>query len=214
MVRLVIDTSLSVSNLALEAAGSRYLSQLDSSQQAEHLVSEIDGLMNQAGIEYDAISELVSVVGPGSFTGIRVGLSAARALLLAYPKMRSYTISSLHAMALSAAGQAQGLLHVVNRAGKGEVYEQQFFVDGHVVPSADPKLNTPKSSPVERGTFLAGNGVNLLSDEQRAGASETGVERIDPNALLDVPINALKQAAPEPLYIRAPDAVKAIKQGQ
>lgn len=233
MVRLVIDSSLSQTNLALKAGGERYSMQLDSaSQQTERLVSEVDALLKRACVDYGDITELVSVVGPGSFTGIRVGLAAARALLLAYPKIESCSVSSLYAMAVSAAAQCDEGDHllVMNKAGKGELYAQRFLIrsvtpaqegiscemredsrlrgsDSIVIEAAgEPWLGKPQEIAMEAGDEIAGNGLELLPDALRGQGEEVPCDRINGEALLHIPTAAMLRGAPEPLYIRAPDA--------
>ncbi|HLL28674.1 MAG TPA: tRNA (adenosine(37)-N6)-threonylcarbamoyltransferase complex dimerization subunit type 1 TsaB, partial [Xanthobacteraceae bacterium] len=53
---------------------------------AELLVPLVDQTMKQAGVKFDEIDRIVVTVGPGSFTGLRVGLAAARGFALAAGK--------------------------------------------------------------------------------------------------------------------------------
>lgn len=217
MARLIIDTSLGQSNLALAVGGEVYSAQVDrSSQQAEWLVSEIDGLMQKAEIDYSELTELMSAVGPGSFTGIRVGLAAARALLLAYPEVLPYSISSLHAMAQTAfaahqetLGAGETLL-ILNRAGKGELYAQRFKnANEQLQTVGEPLLAKPEMIAIHASYWLAGNGVSQLAEGAYDAARDLNITRISASALLTVPLEKLSEGAPEPLYIRPPDAVKA-----
>jgi tRNA threonylcarbamoyladenosine biosynthesis protein TsaB len=82
--------------------------------------------------DLDGIEGVAVGVGPGSFTGLRVGLAAAKALSYAR-KLPIAGVSSLHALAH---GQP-GLVCAATEARRGELFAQ-FFRDG--VPQGDPRV--------------------------------------------------------------------------
>src|SRR6185312_5389676 len=82
MLVLAIDTALDACSAALiDTDGDRTLaseSREIGRGHAEHLLPIIDGVMKKAGVKFNDVDRFAVTVGPGSFTGLRVGLSAAR----------------------------------------------------------------------------------------------------------------------------------------
>ncbi|TAN02274.1 MAG: tRNA (adenosine(37)-N6)-threonylcarbamoyltransferase complex dimerization subunit type 1 TsaB, partial [Rhizobiaceae bacterium] len=68
---------------------------------AEHLMGTIAGTLEEAGLSYRDLARIAVSVGPGSFTGVRVGVSAARGLALAL-KIPAIGVSTLEALAAEA----------------------------------------------------------------------------------------------------------------
>lgn len=82
---LAIDTALCGTNLALfrlQSGACHTLFRPDMRGQSAHLIPHIQDLLQQAGCAFSDIGHVVAITGPGSFTGIRVGLAAANALRL------------------------------------------------------------------------------------------------------------------------------------
>jgi len=92
------------------------------------LVPCIDELLRTAGLDKSQIGGLVVVDGPGSFTGLRVGLSTAKALSEALGKPLA-TVSMLEALAMTY-GAPDEVVTAVLDAGRGEVYIGEFEVTG------------------------------------------------------------------------------------
>lgn len=85
MYILSFDTSSGIASSAV-SDGERilgYARQVNRSMQAENLLSLIDESMRQARLQLDAMEHIAITKGPGSFTGVRIGLAAARGLCLA-----------------------------------------------------------------------------------------------------------------------------------
>ena len=75
--------------------------------QADRLIALIDGLMAESAVSYHAL-ELIGVdIGPGSFTGVRTGVAAARALALA-TGLRVCPVTGLEVLAVDAVARASG----------------------------------------------------------------------------------------------------------
>jgi len=82
MLVLAIDTALDACSAALIDADDDRVLASESREigrgHAEHLLPIIDGVMKKAGVKFNDVDRFAVTVGPGSFTGLRVGLSAAR----------------------------------------------------------------------------------------------------------------------------------------
>lgn len=136
--------------------------------------------------------------GPGSFTGVRVGVAAARALALGWQA----EIRGFNSLALVAAGaEAEGPLLVVMDGGHGEWLIQPFGSDG--VPDDDYRSVSPA---------VAGRAIEACVVGNRANAYAAGHDAKTARDSLPDARHALRMAPdqanwlPRPLYARAPDA--------
>lgn len=153
--------------------------------QAERLAPMVREIMDEAGIAFAALDRIAVTKGPGSFTGVRVGLSFARALALALGK-QCIGVSTLEALALceSEAGLRAALIETPG-ASYFALYE-----DG--APLVAP-------TPIERGEHEAiiaqaarGRAIALVRPQVDAAALARRAGRLDP---------ALYK--PDPMYLRA-----------
>lgn len=99
--------------------------------QAERLFPALGELLERAGAAYADLTRIVVTTGPGSFTGLRIGLSAARGLALAL-SIPVVGVPSLTALSLSATGPVTVLLD----ARRGEAYVQRFAGPGIPIDTA------------------------------------------------------------------------------
>lgn len=103
--------------------------------QAERLFPAIAELLSRNDLGYADLTRLAVTTGPGSFTGLRIGLSAARGLALALG-IPVIGLGSLQAVSLG--GLPHVPLVVLLDARRGEAYFQHFFAPGQ--PISDPAL--------------------------------------------------------------------------
>ena len=194
---LVIDTATAACSVALIADGQLLAERhaIVERGHAERLVPMIAELPD--GGRADRI--LVDV-GPGSFTGIRVGIAAARGLGLGWG-VPVAGMSSLAMLAVAAGGQ--GPLAAVLEGGHGEVFMQLF--DAQPFAPAGPLLSLPPAIARERldGVRAVGDGLRWLNSATPRSEPRGRLPRAADALLLP---SELMQLPPRPLYGRAPDA--------
>ena len=110
---LAIDTTAEACSVGIHAGDPPdvLLSEVIGRGHAERLVGMIDAAMSTAGLSYQDLERIVVTVGPGSFTGVRVGIAAARglALVTGCPAIGVGTLA-VHAEAARAMAGAQPIL--------------------------------------------------------------------------------------------------------
>jgi tRNA threonylcarbamoyladenosine biosynthesis protein TsaB len=192
---LAIDTSTAACTAALFDDAGRCIAQADEMigrGHAERLVPMIQEMLVGR-----AASQILVGVGPGSFTGIRVGIAAAHGLAIGW----NAEISGMSSLALIAAGVGTPHVAVAVRGGHGELFVQEFGG----LDSPSPLLNLPPTAAAAAITadLLIGNGAADLVEARGRGKARDGWPSAA-NALA-LPA-ALRNLAPKPLYARAPDA--------
>lgn len=161
---LALDTSSKATCLAV-GRGARLLGSIDrppDEKRSESLWSDVQSLLADLGLTINDIEVFAVCVGPGGFTGLRIGIAAVKGFSAATNRP-VIAVTSLEATAF-AAGPASFVCAMVN-AYKGEVYSQLFSFDGDGVPVAQ---NTPLVSSFEEAldsvadmneVVFAGDGV-------------------------------------------------------
>jgi tRNA threonylcarbamoyl adenosine modification protein YeaZ len=123
--------------------------------QAERLFPALAELLARAGLAYKDLTRIAVTTGPGSFTGLRIGLSAARGLALAL-NIPVIGVPSLLALSLSAPGKSAILLD----ARRDEAYVQNFAGPGvpldapALLPAAEARDHVPKDAAVLTSPFV------------------------------------------------------------
>jgi tRNA threonylcarbamoyladenosine biosynthesis protein TsaB len=197
MLILAFDTATDVATSALvldgEVLGERV-------SRAVTLLEDVDALLRQAGSRTADLEGLAVGIGPGSFTGVRVGLATARGLALALD-LPAAGVSTLDALAAG----APGALPVVD-ARRREV----FVLDGK------PAVVAPEDLELAGGTVCVGSGaLRYRSLLEAAGAEippdsdERHLPRARFHAQLARGFGPVEEL--EPLYLRIPDADKTRK---
>lgn len=182
--------------------------------QSEALLPMIERVMAAAKLEFADLAAIGVTVGPGAFTGLRIGLAAARAIALASGKP-AVGVTTLEAIA-AALAPAPGSLVVAIDAKREDLYVQQFAGGAVWRPASAPIAQLPAAVALPAGPFaIAGDGAArlyaALDGEARARAT-----LIADHALPDAAVVARLAAAhlvsgeavvsPRPLYLRPPDA--------
>jgi tRNA threonylcarbamoyladenosine biosynthesis protein TsaB len=196
MLILAFDTATEVATSALVADGEVLGERVS---RAVTLLEDVDALLRRGGARPDELEGLAVGIGPGSFTGVRIGLATARGLALALG-VPVAGVSTLDALALGAPGATP-----VIDARRREVFVLQ----------GEPRVLAPGDVRVTQGTFCVGNGaVRYRSALERAGAvvPPDDDERHLPRARFHAQLarNFGAAEAVEPLYLRLPDADRTV----
>ena len=198
---LVIDTALDACAAAVfedgRALGVR--TEIMARGHSERLGGFVRDAVAEAGGGFEALERIGVTVGPGSFTGLRVGLAFAQGLGAALD-LPVVGISTLEALARSA-DDGQGATAAVIDARRGQVYLQTFR-DGASVEDAEAlSIEDATAKLADGGWRITGSGAALVGGPAEATTTP------DPAALA-VLTAAHDPAAhpPKPLYLRAPDA--------
>lgn len=141
MIILGLDTSHNKCSVAI-SDGDKVISSLVSnnpSAQAEELILMIEQTMLGASLSYNDINYMAACKGPGSFTGIRIGLAAARGIAMA-SKIPPIAVSSFEAINFRTLHAAKKFDHsiVLINAYRGQIYAQSFDPKG--MPTSQPSL--------------------------------------------------------------------------
>jgi len=223
---LAIDTSSAAVTAAIVTVDDavRTVAQrvtIDARAHGELLAPSVDDCLAEAGAGPRDLDAIVAGVGPGPFTGLRVGLvtAAAMADALGIP---AYGVCSLDAIAgsvdptsiagsvdpASIAGTVDAAsLLVATDARRREVFWARY-VDGARV--AGPAVARPAEVSTVDAVAMAGAGARLYADV--LGLPLLDADHPDPAALVRVAAERVRGHAPSdpltPLYLRRPDAVE------
>jgi tRNA threonylcarbamoyladenosine biosynthesis protein TsaB len=212
MKLLAIDTALEACSVAV--VGDRrqpvVASEIVGRGHAERLFGMIDSAMDEAGMDFADLDRIAVTVGPGSFTGLRVGIAAVRgiALVVGCPVIGIGTLDVHAASARALAGNVPVV--AVLDARRGEVYCQRFAASGAALGA--PAVGSPESvvAEVADGDVLAGAGADIVAAALPSGCMVPIVHRRsvpDVRVLAEVAATAaVPTVAPRPLYLRPPDA--------
>ena len=213
---LAIDTSCGAASVAVVESGANEplaaLSRLMARGHAEALAPMVEEAMDGVEGGFSSLDRIAVTTGPGSFTGIRVGLAMARAMGVALdiPVVGVSTLAALAAPLLSE--PRPGIIAAAIDARHGSAYFQLFETSGR--PLGPPRCDAFRECVRGIGAgpaLLAGNAAASVADEaHRAGlpydlSAATDVPDIVAVARMGL---ALDPAAspPRPLYVKPPDA--------
>ncbi|MGZ4385332.1 MAG: tRNA (adenosine(37)-N6)-threonylcarbamoyltransferase complex dimerization subunit type 1 TsaB [Gaiellaceae bacterium] len=200
MLTLAFDTATPRATCALVRDGA-LLGEVETS--AVRVLAEADALLEQAGFEREELGRIVVGTGPGSFTGLRIGLATARALALALD-VPVAGVSTLTALAAA----APGALPVID-ARRSEIFT---LVEG------EPAVLRPEELELEPGTVCVGDGAcryRGLLEQRGAEIPDDGSELHLPRASVHARLAGAGGSAEQvqPLYLRLPDAERALARG-
>jgi tRNA threonylcarbamoyl adenosine modification protein YeaZ len=195
---LAFDTATDVATSALVDDGEVLA---ERASRALTLLEDVDALLRQGGAHPRDLDALAVGTGPGSFTGVRIGLAVARGLALSL-ELEGAGVSTLDALSAG----APGALPVID-ARRREVFS---VVDGERVVLA------PAEVDLAEGTTCVGDGAvryRALFEERGAVVPPDGDERHVPRARFHAQLARDFSAVDviEPLYLRVPDAEKTAR---
>ena len=213
MLILALDASTPVTTVALaEAEGRLVLAEISVPSRkptggaSEALLPAVHAALDLAGEGLDAVGIVLCGVGPGTFTGIRIAASTARALALGTGSALAKN-STLRALAAPALSCRPDVLAVLD-ARRGEVFAQRFSADG---PTSGIACAGPDGLSVDGGPLVVGDGaVRYRGSLERLGhipPDGSPLHRV--SAVGHVMSADLTPVAAEelvPIYVREPDA--------
>ncbi len=217
MLLLAIDTSTTAITVALHdgSAGVAETTTLDPRAHAEHLAPGIARVLADVGAAPDDVTDVAVGLGPGPFTGLRVGIVTARTIAMV-TGATLHGIPSLDALAHEAwrtGVVGHGELVVATDARRREVYWSRYAVtaDG-TTRLTEPAVCAPAALPHQVGQLPAvGRGPQLYPD---AFADARAPHDVSASWLADLVVTRLGRGDvlddQEPLYLRRPDAVPSV----
>jgi tRNA threonylcarbamoyladenosine biosynthesis protein TsaB len=152
---LALDTSTEVASVAVMGPSGACSAEGQAASRSDDLIPLIDGVLADSGAALSDLAGIAVGVGPGSFTGLRIGMATAKGLCLA-AGLPLWSVSSLAALALDAAAVEMlddALVVPVFDARRGEVGAGFFRVAGDAVVSL-----------AEERIAQAGDLVDLVAD--------------------------------------------------
>lgn len=179
---------------------------------AETIMGQVTRALKDAGLSFDDLDALAVTTGPGSFTGVRVGIAAARGLSLAtgLPVIGVSSLDVMARMALDDLKSPPERLAVAVDARRGEVYLGLY--DASAKPLSPPQALVPCDAAAllknQKIPVVAGSGAGLIASD-----TEQELESVLPDLQPDAATLARMALALEPgnepvrpLYLRPPDA--------
>ncbi len=213
---LAIDTALAACSAAVLDTGDGGIVASESVPMtrghAEALMPLLVQLMQGAGIDFRDIDRVVVTTGPGSFTGLRVGISAARGIALATGKP-AVGLSTLAAYAAPhmAADETVPVVAAID-ARHAHVYLQVFGPGGrtHTAPRLSPLAEAVRAAAAARSCIVGSAAQSVAAGLSDLDPSPTAVDaRPAPDIAWVARMGAVVpegKSPPKPQYLRAPDA--------
>jgi tRNA threonylcarbamoyladenosine biosynthesis protein TsaB len=187
---------------------------------AEALVPMVESVMAEGGRTYAEIDLIATTVGPGAFTGIRIGLAAARGIALAAQKPCA-GVTTLEVLAAAAraggSGAAPNDILAVVESRRADLFAQAFASSGLALGTAVALLpeglaEFVRAAGLAPGFVLAGDGAvraHAVLARAGVGARVCDSARVpDPALIAAIAADRHGQAsalAPKPFYLRPPD---------
>jgi tRNA threonylcarbamoyladenosine biosynthesis protein TsaB len=219
---LALETATRAGGVAL-ARGERILASRAGDSSVSHstnLIEMVEQVLRHARVKLSDVDLFAVAIGPGSFTGLRIGLATVKAFAV-HLQRKLVGVSTLAAIAH--ASRAQGEVISLLPAGRGEVFAQQFMVGDNEITELDQAQHLSPGAVIEQygapeRLRLAGEGARML--ELSFGVPPLGESKgpgATPNEPLAPAIAVLgyrayregKVVAPEDMraaYVRASDA--------
>jgi tRNA threonylcarbamoyladenosine biosynthesis protein TsaB len=221
MICLGIDTSGLVARVAVAGGGgvTARMTTEPGKTHSETLLAAVRGVLDTAGIPIASVGLVAVGLGPGAWTGLRVGITTAKAFAygLGVPIVG---ISTLDATAAGVTGYT-GALAVIVDARRHEIYGRRYTADGKGGIAADGDFFVTPPGDLDRFVgpeyALVGNGVGLLPEGGRVTRRVLPEEfgEVDPGTICRLAVERYGLQGPDiprdvgPIYVRKSDAETA-----
>jgi tRNA threonylcarbamoyladenosine biosynthesis protein TsaB len=221
MLTLALDTSSAAGSVALVRDGRVVIERAgdDSRTHGERLPGELMAVLGAADADLKDVDRLAVAVGPGSFTGLRVGIATIQGLAMALDRHVT-PVSAFEALAWHARGTADAVATWID-AHRGEVYATLFTRDGRVTIEAPSSLAPaatldawwPALAPLSRVRWLGDGAVRYRDVIAARLGDRAAIDETPP--LLAGAIGLIADAEPDravrphalvPQYVRRSDA--------
>ncbi len=213
---LAMDTAAQACSVALwqETAVTHHVFREMARGHASELLPMVDGLLQDVALEITDLDALAVTIGPGGFTGLRIGLAAARGFAAA-SGLPVIGVTTLEALA-HGVGKQEGKILCALDAKRADLYAQLF--DGQGYPLSEAVARLPEDVVMmvpadETSLIVAGDSwarLEPLFKEHGIHASESCIKLPDARDVVEIAaqkgIPAKGQDRPSALYIRPPDA--------
>jgi tRNA threonylcarbamoyladenosine biosynthesis protein TsaB len=205
-VILAVDTALGACSVAILAGEKTLAHSFEEMARghAERLAPMVEETMAKAGITFPQLDRLAVTIGPGTFTGQRVGLAFMRGLRIALKKPLT-GVTTLEAMAAAAMHARAAAIHDAKR---DEAYlflwdRGETVLEPEVLPFAEAVEKIRAFGP----WALTGTGAPAASESLGADFILTAIRQPDVLWVARLALGRpITDTPPAPLYLRAPDA--------
>lgn len=199
---LALDTALNNCGAAIYDRG-KVFSESSAMMQghAEHLLPMAERVLKKSGVVYADLEAVAVTAGPGAFTGLRIGLSAARAIGLALG-VPVYGITTMQVLALQAVRKNVKQVAIVLDTKRSDFYFQTFGAEGN--PLSAPAVVSGEAIKSD-GFALVGDGVERLTGEK---PEITAIDAALMGELLATRPELFSLGA-EPVYLRGADITES-----
>ena len=213
---LALDASAAACSVAIRAGGASvaWRDVPMARGHAETLMPLVMETLAEAGLAFDALDKIAVGVGPGSFTGIRIALAAARGIGLAAnkPVVGIDSFSAIAAAVPPAALVGRSLLVIVD-SKRAELFGQYF--DSHHHPLGEPLILLPEAMLEHRpagALLIAGDAAGQLAAPDISRAEDA--DRPDARNIARLAEQGRVLLEPCPLYLRAADVTLPVSQSK
>ncbi len=178
-VILALETATRAGSVAV-ARGEQILSCVIGDATSSHssdLIENVDRVLRKAGLQLGDVDVFAAAIGPGSFTGLRIGLATVKSLAVTLNK-KCVGISTLAAVAHAAAESERTV--ALLPAGRGEFFAQMFSVVGNDVTALDEAMHIGPQKMLSKyqsysQMIWAGEGAHAQIELLRAEAARRGI---------------------------------------
>ena len=213
MKTLFIDASKKSLSIALKASDELlFISNVDShSKHSNFLMKEIDNILNKANFDIKDVDNIIVLNGPGSFTGIRVGVTVAKTLSWTLNK-RLYVLSNLEALKVGLYNDVViSIIKDKNDYSYVGIYENNNKIIEEYLSIDDEKLNI-KNKNISLVSFEKSAFLNSLKEklEKNNSVKITILEDYDYEKLISYTLSkdSINVHSAKPIYLKKIDAEK------